>query len=55
MKMTEQTTATSDPKRTPSQDVKNAAPDITGLLERFKLPGFDLEGFVQSRSWTSTL
>jgi phasin family protein len=49
MKMTEQTTATSDPKRTPSQDVKNAAPDITGLLERFKLPGFDLEGFVQSR------
>jgi phasin family protein len=49
MKMTEQTTATSDPKGTPSQDVKNAAPDITGLLERFKLPGFDLDGFVESR------
>ena len=44
--MTEHTTATSDPKDTPSQDVKNTAPDIiTGLLERFKLPGFDLEGF----------
>ena len=32
------------------QDAKSTAPDIiTGLLERFKLPGFDLEGFVQSR------
>jgi phasin family protein len=32
------------------QDVKSTAPDIiTGLLERFKLPGLDLEGFVQSR------
>jgi hypothetical protein len=40
MKMTEQTTAKSDPKGTPPQDVKNAAPDITGMLERFKLPGF---------------
>jgi len=50
MKMTEQTTAKSDPKGTPPQDVKRAAPDIiTGLLERFKLPGFDLEAFVQSR------
>jgi phasin family protein len=49
MKMAEQTTAKSDPKGTPPQDVKNAAPDITGMLERFKLPGFDLEGFVQSR------
>jgi phasin family protein len=50
MKMTEQTTAKSDPKGTLPQDVKSTAPDIiTGLLERFKLPGFDLEGFVQSR------
>jgi hypothetical protein len=30
--------------------VKTVAPNIsTGILERFKLPGFDLEGFVQSR------
>jgi phasin family protein len=48
--MTEQTTATSDPKGTPSQDEKNAAPNIfTDLLERFRLPGFDLDGFVESR------
>jgi phasin family protein len=28
---------------------KDAAPDITGMLERFKLPGFDVDGFVASR------
>jgi phasin family protein len=26
-----------------------AAPDIRGIIERFKLPGFHLEGFVASR------
>jgi phasin family protein len=27
----------------------DAGPDIAGMLERFKLPGFDVDGFVQSR------
>jgi phasin family protein len=52
--MTEQSTSTSDPKATPpkatpSQEVKNAAPDVAGVLEKLKLPGFDLDGFVASR------
>jgi phasin family protein len=49
MKMTEQTTITADPKQTPHPDAKHAAVDITGMLERFKLPGFDLDGFLESR------
>lgn len=47
--MTDQTTVTSDSKRTLQQDVKDAVPDFTAMLERFKLPGFDLDGFLQSR------
>jgi hypothetical protein len=36
--------------------VKTAAQDIiTGILERFKLPGFDLEASFNHASWTSTL
>jgi phasin family protein len=46
--MTEQTTTTSSPQDTP-RNLKNAVPDIAGILERFKLPGFDLDGFVASR------
>jgi phasin family protein len=52
--MSEQTTLTPDPK--PSdlkdashEDVKGESLDIRGMLERFKLPGFDLDGFLESR------
>jgi len=31
------------------QKSTDAGPDIAGMLERFKLPGFDVDGFVQSR------
>jgi phasin family protein len=30
-------------------DKDSKAPDITGILEKFKLPGFDVDGFVESR------
>src|SRR5450755_4617996 len=30
-------------------DSKGAGPDITGMLEKFKLPGFDIESFIESR------
>jgi phasin family protein len=30
-------------------DKDSKAPDITGILEKFKLPGFDIDGFVESR------
>jgi phasin family protein len=42
-------TATSDPKNKPPQDDKSSTPDITSVLERFKLPGFDVDSFVASR------
>jgi phasin family protein len=52
--MSEQTTQTPDQK--PSdlrdashEDVKGESLDIRGMLERFKLPGFDLDGFLESR------
>jgi len=52
--MSEQTTLTpdpkpSDPKDAPHEDVKGASLDIRGILERVKLPGFDLDGFLESR------
>jgi phasin family protein len=47
--MTEQVTVTPNSETTPHQDAKDAAPDIAGILERFKLPGFDLDGFLESR------
>lgn len=47
--MTEQATATAEPKITPSENGKQSMPDITGMLEKFKLPGFDLDDFVESR------
>ena len=52
--MSEQTTLTPDPKTSelkdaPHEDVKDASLDIRGMLERFKLPGFDLDGFLESR------
>ena len=47
--MTDQATVTSESKTTPAENGKQNVPDITGLLERFKLPGFDLDDFVASR------
>ncbi len=47
--MTEQATSTSEPKSAPAENGKQIVPDITGILERFKLPGFDLNDFVESR------
>ena len=47
--MSEQTSSTAESKDTTAKTSKDAAPDITGILERFKLPGFDLQGFVESR------
>ncbi len=51
--MTDQTTTTTESNSTLRGDIHNAAKkataDITGILERFKLPGFDLDGFVQTR------
>jgi phasin family protein len=31
------------------QKSKDAAPDFAGMLEKFKLPGFDLDSFVEAR------
>jgi len=31
------------------QKPKDGSPDITGLLEKFKLPGFEVDSFVASR------
>jgi phasin family protein len=31
------------------QKSKDGGPDITGILEKFKLPGFDVDTFVESR------
>lgn len=42
-------TTSSDPKSTPFQDDKNPASDIANVLERFKLPGFDIDSFIASR------
>jgi len=28
---------------------KDAGPDVTGILEKFKLPGFDVDDFLESR------
>ncbi len=52
--MSQQTTLTPDPKATdakdaPHEDANDASLDIRGMLERFKLPGFDLDGFLESR------
>jgi phasin family protein len=47
--MSEKSTSTSDHKATSSQEAKAALPDIAGVLEKLKLPGFDLDGFVASR------
>ena len=54
MMMSEQTTVTPDPKPSDPKDasnegVKGASLDIRGMLERFKLPGFDLDAFLESR------
>jgi phasin family protein len=47
--MTAQATSKSDHNGTTREAQHDAASDIRGILERFKLPGFDLEGFVESR------
>jgi phasin family protein len=47
--VTEKSTTTFDSKATPSQEVKSAVTDAVGVLEKLKLPGFDLDGFVASR------
>ena len=52
--MREQNTLTpdrkpSDLKDAPHEDVKGASLDVRGMFEQFKLPGFDLYGFLESR------
>jgi phasin family protein len=52
--MSDQKTTTSDTTTASAPTVsgtheKHAGPDIAGILEKFKLPGFDLDSFVQSR------
>jgi phasin family protein len=49
MKMTEHTTSTTTPNGTAPNEVKGAATDIKGILERFQLPGFDVKGFLDAR------
>ena len=44
--MAKHSTSTSQVKH---EDVSHGAPDVAGILEKFKLPGFDLEGFIESR------
>jgi phasin family protein len=46
--MADQSTSTTDSK-VPSHEDKGAAPEIKGFLEKLKLPGFDLDGFLAAR------
>jgi phasin family protein len=41
--------STTDHKAAAADAPKRARPDIRGILEGFKLPGFDLDAFVESR------
>jgi phasin family protein len=41
--------STTDHKAAAADAPKDARPDIRGILEGFKLPGFDFDAFVESR------
>jgi phasin family protein len=49
MEVSDQTTSSSDPTGTTHQTHQSATPDIRAILERFRPPGFDIDGFVESR------